>query len=192
MRVYYEKIKSQTKKAADSMDVTIQTIIIITIFIFISLLALFAIILSFINWITLRRSLRSFSDIPQRLYLPFSAEEQNTMKSWFIDGNEAGDYIGEIAVQRYPPSLNGKSVYAGTITDPVNLPEARRFYPYPGNRLKPLNSRASRALQNPDESVREANTFMFQVTEAIQRFEEDPEEKDERSGIDSNDLPAKK
>lgn len=192
MRVYYEKIKSQTKKAADSMDVTIQTIIIITIFIFISLLALFAIILSFINWITLRRSLRSFSDIPQRLYLPFSAEEQNTMKSWFIDGNEAGDYIGEIAVRRYPPSLNGKSVYAGTITDPVNLPEARRFYPYPGNRLKPLNSRASRALQNPDESVREANTFMFQVTEAIQRFEEDPEEKDERSGIDSNDLPAKK
>jgi hypothetical protein len=174
------------------MEFSIQTIIVVAVFIFISLLALFAIILSFINWINLRRSLGSLSDIPQRLYLPFSTEEQDTMRSWFIDGNEAGNYIGEISVQRYPPSLNGKSTCAGNITDSINLPEARRLYPYPGNRLKPLNRRASRALQNPDDSVREANTFMFQVTEAIQRFEEDPEGKDELSGIDSNDLPVKK
>ena len=175
------------------MDVTIQTIIIIAIFIFISLLALFAIILSFINWINLRRSLRSISEIPQRLCRPLSTEEQDTMRSWFIDGNEAGSYIGKISVRSYPASINdNSSISSGNISASMNLLETRRLYPYPGNRLKPLNNRASRALQNPDDSVREADTLMFRVTEAIQRFEEDPEGIEEMAGTVSNDLPVEK
>jgi|GEM_PF-4408530 len=173
------------------MDTTLQTTIVIAVFILISLLAFFAIILSCINWLNLRKSLRSFSDLPQRLCLPLTMEERDTMKSWYIDREEARGYLGKLSVEGYPPARNANLMYAGNIPGTIKLKEAGLLSPCPGNGLKLLSSRAGRALQNPEASVRESPLFIFQVNEAIQYFERDPEGKDELPGIKSSAPPVK-
>jgi hypothetical protein len=164
------------------MDINIQTLIIIAIFIFIALMAFFAIILSLINWLHIRKSLRSLADIPKRLYLPLSPEEQILMRSWYINGGDPRSYIREIPNGSYPLPFNSRSpLYAGAIALPFVpcLPQPSSASPDPrGTCWRPLNSRAGRALKNPGDSVREAQTLTYQVTEAIRQFEEEPDSAD--------------
>lgn len=75
------------------MDVNIPTLVIIALFILIALMAFIAIILSFINWLHTWRGMSPFAEIPKRLSLPLSQEEQVLMRSWYSGKTRGGLFL---------------------------------------------------------------------------------------------------
>ena len=90
------------RKSSDSMDVNIPILVIIALFILIALMAFIAIILSFINWLHTRRGTSPFAEIPKRLSLPLSQEEQILMRSWYSGGNISTNISGKCRWDRIP------------------------------------------------------------------------------------------
>ena len=84
------------------MDVNIPILAIIALFILIALMAFIAIILSFINWLHTWRGMSPFAEIPKRLSLPLSQEEQILMRSWYSGGNISTNISGKCRWDRIP------------------------------------------------------------------------------------------
>ena len=166
------------------MDFHLQAMLVVIIVIFISLLAIAAGILAFINWYTLRKTLRQFPDIPEQLYQPLTAEEQILMRSWYTKRSGTFCYQGKMLLCDSSGTLTVKSLPAGNNTAlPYKGPEPVCPVFGHGDDEKPV-PRITRAICNPDDAVREANR---RVNEAIVQFCEEEDEKDDL--VSDTDLP---
>ena len=157
------------------MEINFQILFIAGLFVCIALMVTSAIILAIMNWITAQRTLLLLADIPKNLAVPLTAEERRMMRSWYANHNEP--YIQKIALDFDPIPQKREMEYSGQFFRPnMRADPSLTSSRYP-NTWKP-SSKAIWAMNNPDASIKQADSLMFQVAEAIKFCEENEETKE--------------